>query len=228
MRRPGQDLRDPYHAPGRLPCDARRALAGPLVFVSCALALLPACKEKPPGPQEMLWNGDRKSDAGKGWGSCDSPPKCKAEIALVEGKGYNGSLGLHFHGEGPGYQGAGWNWFGWWPEDAGKDLTPYNTLQFEMRVVVSEPKPPPEDLGLTINIATSTEKKKSTAVKLSKYVDENIADGKWHRVNIPLDDFYEGAQPFDRQKVWELALGSWLATPRTIDIYIDDIGAWEK
>lgn len=219
--RPCYDLRDPYYARAW----ARRV---PLVFVIGALVQLPGCKEKQPGPQEMLWNGDRKSDGGKGWANCDSPPQCKAEISLVEGKGYSGSNGLHFHGAGPGYQGAGWNWFGWWPENAGKDLTPYNMLQFEVRVVVSEPNPPPEDLGLMINIASSTEKKKSTVVKLAEYLDGNIADGKWHRVNIPLDDFYDGAQPFDRQKVWEFAVGSWMATPRKVDVFIDDIAVWEK
>lgn len=197
-----------------------------LALVLSSAAGAPACKEKPPGPEEMIWNGDRKNDGGKGWANCDSPPQCKAEIALVEGKGYSGSKALHFHGAGPGYVGAGWNWFGWWPENAGTDLTPYNTLQFELRVVVSEPKPPPEDLGLMINLASSTEKKKSAVVKLAEYIDGNIADGKWHRVNIPLDDLYEGG--FDRQKVWEFGIGSWAATPRKLDIFIDDIAVWEK
>lgn len=186
---------------------------------------VPACKEKPPGPQEMIWNGDRESDGGKGWANCGSRPQCKSEIALVEGKGYSGTNALHFHGAGPGYLGAGWNWFGWWPANAGKDLRPYNTLQFELRVVVSEPNPPPEDLGLMINLASSTKKKKSAVVKLEEYVDGNIADGKWHRVNIPLDDFYEAG--FDRQKVWELGVGTWSATPRKLDVFIDDIGVWE-
>src|SRR5687768_11554171 len=155
-----------------------------------------ACKEKPPGPQEIVWNGDREQDGGKGWANCDTQPNCKVEISLVEGKGFSGSRGLQFQAAGKGYLGAGWNWFGWWPAHAGTDLTAYNTLRFSLRVAVSEPNPPPKDLGLTVNIVSSTRKKKSSVVKLSKYLDDSVADGKWHQVDIPLDDFYDGAQGF--------------------------------
>lgn len=197
-----------------------------LAFVIAGAAASAACKEKPPGPQEVIWNGDRKADGGKGWANCDTPPECKADMALADGKGFSGSRGLHFQGAGKGYLGAGWNWFGWWPENSGKDLSPYNMLQFEVRVTVSEPNPPPEDLDLMINLVSSTEKKKSAVVKLSKYVDGTFADGKWHLVNIPLDDFYEGG--FDRQKVWEIGVGTWSAAPRKLEVFIDDIAVWER
>jgi len=187
-----------------------------------------ACKEKPAGPQELVWSGDRQQDGGKGWANCDTPPQCKAEVSLVEGKGFSGTRGLQFHAAGPGYLGAGWNWFGWWPEHAGMDLTAYNTLRFSLRVLVSEPNPPPEDLGLMMNIVSSTNKQKSSGVKLSKYVDANVADGKWHQVDIPLDDFYEGAPGFDRQKVWEISFGTWMATHRKLDVFIDNIFVWEQ
>ena len=205
----------------------------PIAFAALSTVGLFGCKakekEKPPGPAEVIWNGDRQADGGKGWANCDSPPGCKSEMALAEGKGFSGSRGLHFHGAGPGYLGAGWNWFGWWPEYSGKDLTPYNTLQFEVRVVVSEPNPPPKDLGLKLNIVSSTEKKKSAEVELSEYLDEElIADGKWHRVDIPLDDLYDGAAGFDRQKVWEFGVGTWMAGPRKLDVFIDDIAVYEK
>ena len=79
-----------------------------------------------------------------------------------------------------------------------------------------------------MNIASSTRKKKSSVVKLSKYLDDSVADGKWHQVDIPLDDFYDGAQGFDRQKVWEITVGSWMAAPRKLDVFIDDISILER
>jgi len=220
--RPSHETRDPSGTRSHLGLSPRLSLA----LVSAGAALLVACKAKPPGPEEVIWNGDRKADGGKGWANCDTPPECKSDMTLEAGKGFSGSRGLHFQGAGKGYLGAGWNWFGWWPENSGKDLSPYNTLQFEVRVVVSEPNPPPEDLDLLINLVSSTEKKKSAVVKLSEYVDGNLADGKWHLVDIPLDDLYEDG--FDRQKVWEIGVASWSATPRKLDVFIDDIAVWAR
>lgn len=195
-------------------------------FVLIVSGLPTGCKEKPPGPQETVWNGEGEEGSGKGWADCDHKPNCKAEVSLAAGKGYNASSALHFHGEGPGYLGAGWNWFGWWPKDAGTDFGPYDTLRLSLRVVVIQPNPPPKDLGLTLSLSSSTAKKKSKPVKLAPYVDDDIADGKWHQVDVPLDEFY--VDGFDRRKVWELSVGSWTKEPRSIDIYVDNVIALEK
>src|SRR5262245_443759 len=127
--RPSPEPRDPCGTRSSPWLSQRVSLA-----LAIAAAALPvACQEKPPAPQEVIWNGDRKADGGKGWANCDTPPECKADMALADGKGFSGSRGLHFQGAGKGYLGAGWNWFGWWPDNAGKDLSPYNMLQFEVR-----------------------------------------------------------------------------------------------
>jgi hypothetical protein len=136
----------------------------------------------------------------------------------------NGSTALKFHAEGPGWLGMGWNLFGWYPETAGVDISPYSHLTFQIRVDAKSADAAPEYLGLSLG--TSNKNKKDSAdIAIDKFV-KAFADGKWHKVEIPISALKKGAgAAFDLQSFWEFRLHTWTGTPKNFDIYIDDIAA---
>ena len=209
----------------------------------------------PDGKRLVLWDGAHIKprnvgtgrtgrldywDGGRGWAGCNRKPTCVASLEAATGAGLHGGKGLKFHGEGPGWIGAGWSWFGWYPPTAGSDLSSFDRLVFEIRVEGTAPRsrPRPGEAGdvpsdaaagaesLNVALISSDGKKASARVSLRKY-DEGFADAAWHRVAIPLADLTHTAeaQGFNLKSVWELQLTTWSEAPRAFDVYVDQIAA---
>lgn len=182
----------------------------------------------PVGSKLVFWDGDGEGSGAKEWTAADEKAKGVAKVTSEPGTGINGSTGLKFHGEGPGFVGMGWNLFGWYPANAGHDLTPYTHLTFQIRVEAKTPADAPESGAVTVTLGCSANKNDSTSVTVEKYA-KGFLDGKWHLVSIPISAFLKGAgAKFDAQSFWELRLGTWSGTPKNFDIYLDDIAAEKK
>ncbi len=181
----------------------------------------------PSGDRLLVWDGDN-AGGGKGWSNCDKPDeKCKASVAKVAGVGVNSTAGLRFHAEGPGWVGSGWNWFGWWPETAGTDVSAYANLAFQVRVDAKSPDLAPSPDSVTVSLACSSNKTTTADVLVYKYMSD-FADGQWHKVVVPIADMRQGSgAKFDPKTTWELRVGAWSDTPRDYNIYVDDV-AFEK
>jgi hypothetical protein len=192
-------------------------------------AAQPAGNAAPSGPTPdrlVIWDGD-KVGAGQSWADCDKDlkPKCKSTATKTAGAGTNGSAGLKFHVEGPsGWAGMGWNWFGWYPETAGTDLSPYANLTFQIRVEAKSPDTAPDPAAVTALLGCSKGTKNSASIAIQKYTAD-FADGKWHKISVPVPDFLQGADgaAFDAKTAWEFRVAYWGATPRDFNIYLDDI-----
>jgi hypothetical protein len=176
----------------------------------------------------MIWDGEGAGASSQGWASCDKAPNCKSVLAKDEKGGADGTPGLKFHGEGPGWIGGGWNWFGWYPQNAGIDITPYTHLTFDIRV---EPSTTPETAvdpeAVSVALGCSASKEASADASVKRY-EKDFADGKWHHVAVPLAALTKGkGAAFDPKSAWEFRIFQWSATPRNFTIYVDRI-ALEK
>ncbi len=181
------------------------------------------------GDSRLIWDGDSAGSKADGWADCDTKPGCKATVAMDSSGGVDGSAGLHFHASGPKWIGMGWNWFGWWPENAGIDISGYDVLRFSLRFDVPKPADAPDPSAVTVALVCSNGKQGSASVALDRYL-KNPGDGKWHEVEIPLSEFYKGkdGQKFDPKTAWELTFGTWAGSTRTFDAYIDNISVHKK
>jgi hypothetical protein len=214
-----------------------------LVFLGAAGCLCPPCG--PPvaagaganagasgpvavGSRLVFWDGDGEGAGAKEWTAADEKNGGKIKVGPEAGAGVNGSTGLRFHGEGPGFVGMGWNLFGWYPENAGYDLTPYSHLTFQIRVDAKTPADAPEPGAVSIALGCSANKFDSASVVVEKHA-KGFLDGKWHKVSIPISAFLKGAgAKFDPQSFWEFRVATWSGTPRNFDIYVDEIAAEKK
>ena len=173
----------------------------------------------------VIWDGDGAGASAKGWESCDKAPTCQAKLGPDAGTGVNGSNSLKLHGFGPGFIGGGWNVFGWYPETAGIDLTHFTHLTFQIRVEAKSPADAPDPASVGVFLGASRTKADSAAADLERY-DKGFADGKWHKITIPISAFVKGVgAKFDLQSFWEFRIRTWSAAPRNFDIYVDDIAA---
>lgn len=173
-----------------------------------------------------IWNGEGVGAAAKGWADCDKKPDCKAVLEPTPGVGKDGSVGLKFQGEGAGFVGFGWNWFGWYPENGGTDVSGMKQLSLWVRLQGASPELTPDLSAVTFSIGGSN-KKNSASVALSDYA-KGAGDGGWHKVTIPLADLKKGeGKSLDLKSVWEVRIGTWSASPRKFEFYVDDI-AFEK
>ena len=175
------------------------------------------------GNNLVVWDGDGAGTGAQGWESCDKKPNCSVKVGPEPGAGVNGSTGLKLHGEGPGFIGMGWNLFGWYPETAGVDLTPYTHLAFQIRVDAKSPTDAPEPSAVTVLLGCSHNKNDSASVPVERY-GKGFTDGKWHKIEIPVSAFTKGSK-FDLASFWEFRIATWSAAPRHFDIYVDDITA---
>jgi hypothetical protein len=123
----------------------------------------------------------------------------------------------------------GWNLFGWYPENAGVDLSPYSHLTFQIRVEAKTPADAPEPGAVNVLLGCSSNKKADSAsVPVEKFA-KGFTDGKWHKVSIPLTALTKGAgAKFDLQSFWEFRVSTWSGSPRNFDIIIDEIAAEKK
>lgn len=204
------------------PCPAGCA-AGPASAAAAAgpsaTAEAPAAGPVATGNRLVIWDGDGAGAGAQEWNSCDQKP-CAAKVSVEPGVGANGSTGLKFHGEGGGWIGMGWNLFGWYPENAGIDLTPYTHLTFQIRVdAKGDPGSPSVALGCSSNKANSAD------APIEKF-EKTFRDGKWHKVSIPISALKRGAgAKFDAASFWEFRISTWASAPRNFDFYIDEIAA---
>ncbi|HEV8247348.1 MAG TPA: hypothetical protein VGP93_16330, partial [Polyangiaceae bacterium] len=178
--------------------------------------------EPPPADKLMLWDGD-KNTTGKPWSDCSKKDAgCKAVIEPGASAGRVGG-GLKFHVQGPDWAGFGWNWHGFWPENAGTDISGYKSLSFWIRVDAKDTAKAPDPANLKVSIASSS-KKDSAEVGIAEYAD-NLLDGQWHEVVVPLSEFFKDkGKDFDPKAAWEFRVGTWASSPKDFDVYIDEIG----
>jgi hypothetical protein len=179
----------------------------------------------PPRARLAIWDSDRE-EKGKAWTDCDQKPSCRSVVSktgATTGAGSSEIAGLRWHVEGSGWAGMGWNWFEWFPETAGTDVSPYGSLTFQIRVVSKSPSSGPDAATLTAFLRCSHDKKESASVPIRSYAAK-FADGRWHRVAIPLADLLQGkGAAFDATTAWEFDLSHWSSGPRDFDVYVDDI-----
>jgi len=206
-------------AGGATPPPATVAAAAPSAAAPTASAPSAAVAT---GSRLVIWDGDTTGGGAQGWDSCDKKPECRTKLGPDGGSGTNGSTALKFHGEGPGWLGFGWNLFGWYPETAGIDISPYSHLTFQIRVDAKSADAAPEYLGLALGC--SNKSAKDTAdIPMDRYA-KTFADGKWHKIEIPISALTKGAgAQFDLKAFWEFRMHTWTGTPKNFDVYIDDI-----
>ena len=175
------------------------------------------------GSKQVLWDGDGAGSGAQGWDACANPKVGCSKVGVDPGTGTNGSTALKLHGEGTGFLGMGWNLFGWYPENAGYDLTPYSHLTFQIRAEGKSAALAVDPASVAVLLGCSRNKKDSASVPVEKFA-KGFADGKWHKVSIPVSAFTKGSGAgFDAQSFWEFRLATWSAAPRNFDIFIDDI-----
>jgi hypothetical protein len=207
------------------PCAA--GAAAPTAGASETAAAPAASAPVAAGQRHVIWDGE-ESTAGQGWASCDKEGECKATLMPAPGKGANGTGGLELHGEGPGWQGGGWNWFGWYPENAGTDLSGYDHLSFSVKVTSPSKDKSPDAGGISLAFGCSKDKKNSADASLGKYAAD-AANGQWHEVSIPLADFFAGkGAECDARSAWELRVSSWSGTPVNFDLVLDNVAVVKK
>jgi hypothetical protein len=210
------------------PCPTA-GVAGPAAAAAPGAAAAGPAAPAASGSRLVLWDGDSAGSGAQGWDACDQKPGSGcSKVGPAPGEGVNGSAGLKMHGEGPGFLGMGWNLFGWYPENAGYDMTPYSHLTFQLRVVPKSADTAPEPGAVSILLGCSRNKKDSATVPVEKYA-KGFIDGKWHKIEIPITAFTKGAGAgFDAQSFWEFRLATWSAAPRNFDIFFDDITLEKK
>ena len=173
----------------------------------------------------VIWDGDGAGAGAKGWADCTKKPTCKATAQPTPGIGRNNSAGLKIHFEGPDWIGMGWNWFGWWPETAGTDISAYKNVKFWLRIESKSPELAPDLSALSVAMRCSNGKKDSEAVPLKPFAGEAL-DGQWHEIVIPISEFTKGkGAAFDPRTAWEFNFNTWSGSPRDFTLYIDEFAA---
>ena len=130
-----------------------------------------------------------------------------------------------FAGSGPGWIGSGWNLFGWYPENAGHDVSGYTHLTLWIRVEAKTPELAP-DVGVLLGCSSNPKNGQSETLQTSKHSPSNLLDGQWHEVVLPMAEF-KTKEAFDPKTVWEVGITQWSQTPKEFTVYLDDI-AFEK
>jgi hypothetical protein len=176
----------------------------------------------------VVWDGEIQGAIAKGWSSKDGSDRPTSTLVVVAGAGHAGSTGLKWHTEGRDWTGFGWNWFAWFPSNAGTDISGYERLFFKIRIEGSSPADLPETSALTVDLGSSggKDKRVTRSAKLSNHVGPELLDGKWHHLVIPLSALGIPTNPngFDPKTAWEFRLGHWSTERRNFTVYLDDIG----
>jgi len=188
-------------------------------------ALSGAHDGKPADDVLWVWTGEAGHDRGSGWDSCqDDQALCHTELSAAPGAGREHSVGLHFEAEGPEWMGFGWNWFNWWPKQAGTDISRRNSLALAIRVV-GEPgqRPEPHTVTLALGGSALDGSDATAAIPIADYAPD-FADGHWHDVTLPIGAMLRGkGERFDTQRVWSFTIGAWNQGERKYEIFVDDV-----
>lgn len=175
-----------------------------------------------PAAGGVVWDGDSVTGNAQGWADCDQKPDCTGTLEAQPAVGHEGSSGLKFHGEGAGWIGMGWNWFGWYPEDGGTDISGYKNLTLWLKIEGKTKELAPDLGGTSISLGSSN-KKNSANATLNQY-GKDALDGQWHKITIPVAELTKGeGKEFDPKRAWELRIGTWSSSPKAFDIYVDRI-----
>ena len=175
-----------------------------------ALWLLPSRGADVPKDRLIVWDGDDHA-GGKGWVG----PDAKVDrVEVTDADAHDGKHALRLHGEGAGWIGGGWNWHGWFPEDAGTDISGYKNLVFWVKATGAAPD------SVTVSLDCSSNKKPTGSLGVTDYAPAAL-DGKWHEVVIPLKDLYEKRDEkadgsFDPKTAWGLLVNTWSADEQLV------------
>jgi hypothetical protein len=199
------------------PCDVPGAAAPETA------AAEPAAKSSPvaAGARLVIWDGD-KAGAGSGWADCTKKGQCKSTLSKAAGVGVDGSAALKFHGEGTDWIGAGWNWVNYDPNSSGTDISQYTVLTFQIRVE-STADAPMDPSSLAVLLGCIKGKKDSSDLSVAQYT-KDFADGKWHKVVIPISELTKAkGAAFDLRSAWQFVFTTWSGSNRNFTIYLDDL-----
>jgi len=176
----------------------------------------------------VIWDGDGEGKGAKGWADCEKKPNCKSTLQPQEGAGLLKSVGLKLRSEGDGWMGGGWNFFGWWPANAGLDISGFHALRFAIRVESKDNSLAPDPATFTLYLKCSSKKEgcQSQTLNIAKYVDGNLFDGAWHLGTFPVADLTK--EGFDIKSVSELDLSTWSKNRKEFSIDVDDIAFLSK
>jgi hypothetical protein len=237
--RTAANMQDPTSHVPRRSLGRRRLQTAALLTAAALPAIVASCIRPPPyDPSQevaskvslsrdvtLVWDGDQKGGSAKEWANCNLKQSCTSTVKPKAGEGVNGSVGLEWHVEGKDWKGFGWNWHGFWPEDAGTDVRTFKNLRLWVRLRVDDPKKAPQVKDITVALAGSSKGKDQTQeVPLDAYA-EGLADGKWHEVVIPLSELTKGkGAHFDLSKAWELRLGEYALDDRNFTVFVDNVG----
>jgi hypothetical protein len=172
----------------------------------------------------LVWDGDEHGGNAKEWTNCNLKAACKSTLKVAAAEGTNQSVGLEWHAEGKDWKGFGWNWFGFYPENAGADVSARKNLSFWVRLRLDDPRKAPDPKDITVGLAASSGKQESATVPLGVYAD-GLMDQRWHEVVIPLSELTKGkGKDFNLTKVWEFRLGEYAMSERNFTLFVDNIG----
>jgi len=117
--------------------------------------------------KEVVFDGDKLGENAKGWAA---PGSGKATVAAQDKEVRTaGKKTVEFHAEGSQWMGVGWNWFGWYPEDSGTDISAYGSLSFWAKLS-GDKKPTATTAQPTVTlVANDKDKKNSQAANLFTY-----------------------------------------------------------
>jgi len=173
----------------------------------------------------IVWDGDHIGLNASGW---SAPNKTVKTIAVAPNVGFAQSNGLVWQAQGSQWMGFGWNWFSWWPSEAGTDITQRRQLVFRLRVDAKLPEQQPEPIGFMVALSSSTgtAKRSTASVQFGRSDLPYLCDGSWHKIAVPLSEFVErdNVKGFDATHAWEFVLGYWSPKLTTFTAYVDDIG----
>jgi hypothetical protein len=176
-------------------------------------AAKPAAAQEVKKGKDVVFDGDKKGENAKGWAT----PADKATVAAQDKEVRSpGKKTVEFHAAGKEWMGCGWNWFGWYPQDAATDISKYKSLSFWAKLT-GDTKPTQLDAKLASN-----DKKASGGGDLFTYCPD-LADGKWHEIVIPIKDLMTEGE-LNKAKVWEINFGTWSQDDVSFSLFVDEIG----
>jgi hypothetical protein len=176
----------------------------------------------------VVWDGEEIGANAKGWSAptVEENKPSKSTVVPSDQAGKDSAMGLLWTAEGPEWKGFGWNWFGWWPADGGTDISGFTSLVFWIKIKSEMAF----DLSaLNVKIGCSGNGGKGTdTLAIQPYAPEgeDLLDGEWHQVKIPIADFLAlpKSNEFDPKTAWEFDLGVWSAGPQKFSVCVDQIG----
>jgi len=178
----------------------------------------------------VVWDGEEIGKRAKGWAAPkeEDGTSTVSVISIATNKGYKSKNALCWKVKGPEWKGFGWNWFSWWPPDAGTDISDYSSISFWIRFEFDKTsyEKYPQIGNITFNISCSSDGgKRSADVNIINYTKEDILDFEWHKIKIPLKDLLdnETSREFDMKTVWEFGMGLWTADDQDFTLFIDTV-----